>query len=74
MNLTELNAKIREIKIPIKTIAQKIGISRQSFYLKLKGQREFRASEVDKLCGILRLTVEEQNLIFFADKGDKGDN
>ena len=74
MNLTSLNNKIEEIKIPITTIAVKMGISRQSLYLKLSGEREFKASEVEKLCGILRLTDDEKSLIFFADRVDKADN
>lgn len=74
MNLTSLNNKIEEIKIPITTIAVKMGISRQSLYLKLSGEREFKASEVEKLCGILRLTDDEKSLIFFADRVDKTDN
>lgn len=74
MNLNYLNEKINEIKIPITTIAEKMGISRQSLYLKMNGQREFKASEIEKICGILRLTDLEKSLIFFADKVDKIDN
>lgn len=65
MNLEYLNNRIDEIKIPITTIAKRIGISRQSLYLKIKGEREFKASEVSKLCDILRLTDEEKTLVFF---------
>lgn len=71
MNLDRLSVKIEEIKIPITTIAKKMGISRQSFYEKMKGNREFRASEVEKLCSILRLTNDEKAFIFFTDEGDK---
>ena len=74
MNLNYLNEKIDEIKIPITTIAEKMGISRQSLYLKMNGQRDFKASEIEKICGILRLTDLEKSLIFFADKVDKTDN
>lgn len=70
MNLEYLNNRIDEIKIPITTIAERMGISRQSLYLKIKGEREFKASEVSKLCDILRLTDEEKTLVFFADKVD----
>ena len=74
MNLKYLNNKIDEINIPITTIAEKMGLSRQSLYLKLNGLREFKASEMIKICDILRLTSEEKNFIFFADKVDKIDN
>lgn len=74
MNLEYLNNRIDEIKIPITTIAERMGISRQSLYLKIKGEREFKVSEVTKLCDILRLTDEEKNSVFFADRVDKIDN
>lgn len=71
MDLMLLNSKIDEIKIPITTIAEKMGISRQTFYLKMSGQREFKASEIEKICDILRLTDDEKSSIFFADRVDK---
>lgn len=74
MDLILLNSKIDEIKIPITTIAKKMGISRQTFYLKMSGQREFKASEIEKICDILRLTDDEKSSIFFADRVDKSDN
>lgn len=74
LNLEYLNNRIDEIKIPITTIAERIGISRQSLYFKIKGKREFKVSEVSKLCDILRLTNEEKTLVFFADEVDKIDN
>lgn len=74
MDLILLNSKIDEIKIPITTIAEKMGISRQTFYLKMSGQREFKDSEIEKICDILRLTDDEKSSIFFADRVDKSDN
>ena len=74
MDLILLNSKIDEIKIPITTIAEKMGISRQTFYLKMSGQRKFKASEIEKICDILRLTDDEKSSIFFADRVDKSDN
>ena len=74
MDLKNLNNKIDEINIPITTIAEKIGISRQSLYLKLNGLCDFKVSEINSLCDILRLTSEEKSLIFFTDKVDKTDN
>ncbi len=68
MNLEYLNSRINEIKIPITTIAKRMGISRQSLYLKIKGEREFKISEISKLCDILRLTGEEKSLVFLQIK------
>ena len=74
MNLDYLKSKINEINIPITAIAEKMGISRQSLYLKLDGQRDFRASEMEKMCEILRLTKQEKSCIFFADEVDTNAN
>lgn len=71
MDLNYLNSKIEEIKIPKKAIAKKIGKSRQTLYLKLNGLREFKTSEIEKLCDVLRLTDDEKSRIFFADRVDK---
>lgn len=71
MNLEYLNDRITVSRIPITAIAEGLGLSRQSLYLKMKGERDFKTSEVSKLCEILRLTDEEKMLIFFAEKVDK---
>lgn len=71
MNLEYLNDRIAVSRIPITAIAEGLGLSRQSLYLKMKGERDFKTSEVTRLCEILRLTDEEKMLIFFADKVDK---
>lgn len=71
MNLEYLNGRIAMSKIPITAIAESMAISRQSLYLKMKGEREFKTSEVAKLCEILRLTEEEKSLVFFTDRVDK---
>ena len=71
MNLEYLNDRIAVSRIPITAIAEGLGLSRQSLYLEMKGERDFKTSEVSKLCEILRLTDEEKMLIFFADRVDK---
>ena len=53
MNLLLLNAKINEMKIPITSIADKMGISRHTLYSKLDGKRSFKIDEVQKICDIL---------------------
>lgn len=74
MNLTYLNDRISLSGITITALADKMGISRQSMYLKMSGERDFKTSEVEKLCEILRLTAEERALVFFAQQVDKTDN
>lgn len=74
MDLNYLNGRIALSKISITAIAERMKISRQSLYLKMKGKREFKTSEVTKLCEILRLTDEEKTLVFFADRVDNSVN
>lgn len=71
MNLEYLNDRIKLSRIPITAIAEKLGLSRQSLYLKINGKRDFKASELTSLCDILRLTEQERILVFFADEVDK---
>ncbi len=74
MNLEYLNDRIKLSRIPVSAIAEQIGLSRQSLYQKMKGKREFKSSEVNKICAVLRLTNEEKMLVFFADVVDKSVN
>lgn len=67
MNLALLNEKIQEISIPKTVIADRIGISTQSLYLKLTGKRDFKMSEAKKLGEVLRLTNAEKSSIFFEE-------
>lgn len=73
MDIEKLKEKMEEIKIPISVISQKLGISRQSLYKKLTGEREFKVSEVTKIAAVLRLTNEEKEEIFFTNQVDKND-
>lgn len=74
MNLEYLNDRISISRIPITAIAEKLGVSRQTLYNKMHGDRDFKTSEIAKLCEILRLTDEEKKLVFFADRVDRIDN
>lgn len=74
MNLKYLNDRIALSRIPITAIAEGLEISRQSLYHKIKGEREFKASELTKICEILRLTEDERKLVFFADAVDENGN
>ncbi len=71
MNDKLLIEEIEKSLISKNQIAVKLGITRQAFYKKLSGEREFKASEIKKLTEILCLSVEKVNDIFFADFVDK---
>lgn len=47
-------------------IAQCIGLSYQGYLNKEKGESEFRQSEIEVICKLLDLTLEEKEAIFFA--------
>lgn len=74
MNLKLLNDKIEEINIPVSTIAEKMGVSRRTLYLKLSGKRGFKVTEANNLCDILRLTYDEKMIIFFEKEVNKSVN
>lgn len=50
-------------------IAEKLGISRQTFSYKCNGKIDFTAKEIQGLCVLLKITsLEEKERIFFAEK------
>ena len=61
----KLNEIISESGI---TIASKLGITREGLYKKLNNETEFKASEIIAMQGILHLTNEIRDEIFFAEK------
>ena len=65
-----LKKKMADSGMTITAIAQKSGILRESLYNKLAGI-EFKASEIQALSDVLRLTTEERDQIFFAPEVDK---
>ena len=48
-------------------IAERMRINAYTLALKINNEREFKASEIDMLCKILDLNVEQRMMIFFAD-------
>lgn len=46
-------------------LANKIGMSRQSFSYKLNNQREFRLKEIAAIAAVLNLSLEDKDAIFF---------
>lgn len=59
-NEEKLMEKIKEKDLSISECARQIGISRQSFEQKLNGEREFKISEVARMCKILNIKVNSE--------------
>lgn len=61
----KLKAKLSEFNLTQSEIADKLGISMQSFSYKLNNKVEFKASEIKTLCSILKIT--DKDAYFFCD-------
>ncbi len=71
MDSEMLRKKIDSSMIPKSCIAGCLGITRETLYRKLRGEREFKTSEIKRLATLLHLSNEERDSIFFADYVDK---
>lgn len=60
-----LDEAIAKSGLRVTYIVEQLGISRQAFDRKRKGQYSFRQSEVYVLCDLLNLNDEQKRLIFF---------
>lgn len=70
IDLEALKKNIEDSGIPIAHLAKKCAISRETFYNRLSGKSEFKASEMYALPIALRLTKEERDAIFFDSGGE----
>lgn len=73
-NTNLLETKIRDSGLRIGYICEQVGISYPGFQKKMRneGKSEFKPSEIVVLRELLRLTPEEVDQIFFAEKvGDE---
>lgn len=61
----ELEKQIRKNGFTKKQIANELGLSEQGLLLKMQNKTEFKASEIEKLCNLLKL---KSNAIFFRKK------
>ena len=66
MNRAELRAEIARKEISRTSLAEALGISMTSLVMKLKGEREFKESEIQKLIEVLGLTAVDVNRIFLS--------
>jgi len=70
-NSNELRRVIQESGMKLKFLAEELGLSRYGFQKKLDGKSEFKASEIERLCQLLRLEdLQIRQNIFFAKKVD----
>lgn len=65
INTKLLERKISDSGMTMVSLAEKTGILRESLYNKLKGNTEFKASEISSLSKVLRLSTRERDAIFF---------
>ena len=72
MTNTELLEKaIRESGLKKNAILEQTGIGTyNTLHAKIKNRSEFTASEIMKLCEILRLTNDQREAIFFANNAE----
>lgn len=61
-----LREKIDASGYKLRFIAKKIGITYQGFLKKINNETEFKASEIQGLKELLKLTDEERDKIFFT--------
>lgn len=65
MNQPELRAAVARAGITNRELSLNLQISEQAFYNKIKGQTEFKNSEIKKLAELLNLSMDDVNAIFF---------
>lgn len=66
-NTSALEEKIRGCGMKKSWIAKKMGLSQTGLWKKMRGEREFKISEVQTLCDLLGInTIEEVSKIFFT--------
>lgn len=70
LNTEKLREAIDDKGISITKLAKSIGITRESFYNKMNGNNEFKASEIHKTTKVLGLTRDRRDAIFFSDDSE----
>ena len=51
-------------------IAKRLGVSSYTLAMKINNESEFKASEIDSMCEILSIDMDQRMAIFFAKKVD----
>lgn len=65
-NTVLLRQKIDESGYKLHFIAKRIGITYQGFLKKINNETEFKATEIQVLCDLLKIDIREKEAIFFA--------
>lgn len=66
-NTTLLNERIEKSGYKRSYIAKALGLSAYGLAKKIQNETEFKASEINALCGLLKIeSPEEKEAIFFA--------
>lgn len=65
MNSPEFRAAVARRGKTNRELARELGISETAFSNKVWGRSQFKNSEIKKLTGILELSMEDVNTIFF---------
>lgn len=65
-NTELLRSKIDESGYKLRFIAKQIGITYQGFLKKINNETEFKATEIQILCDLLNISLQEKEVIFFA--------
>ncbi len=68
MNIPELKAAIARKGFTIPTLAEAIGISKKTLYMKINGDTSFTQKEISAIATALNLTNDEIIMIFFTEK------
>lgn len=66
INTLKLKALLVENNIKSDEISKKLGISKQSFSMKINNKREFKVCEIKRLCACLNISTKDFMRIFFA--------
>lgn len=71
INLTLLAEKIEQSGMKRKAIAEKMNLTPMGLANKLKGKRDFNATEIKSIASAINLTGDDILSIFFADNVGK---
>ena len=67
LNESLLREEIRRSGLKKGYIASQLNLSQYGLFKKMNNENEFKASEIKKIAGLLNLTIEKKEKIFFAD-------
>lgn len=65
-NVSLLREKMDETGMTVVAISEKAGILRETLYNRMAGKSDFKASEIQALTKVLRLSRKERDDIFFG--------